>query len=62
MLQPQRRASIQRRQLQTYGLDSRICGQATRITEKLDRGQITEPQGEHELSDLANRIWAEQWR
>jgi len=32
------------------------------LAEKLDRGQITEPQGEHELSDLANRIWAEQWR
>jgi hypothetical protein len=32
------------------------------LAEKLDRGQIIEAQGERELSDLSNRIWAEEWR
>jgi hypothetical protein len=32
------------------------------LAEKLDRRQITEAQGEHELSDLANRVWTEEWR
>ena len=32
------------------------------LAEKLDRGEISEAQGERELSDLANRIWTEEWR
>ena len=32
------------------------------LAEELDRGQITEAQGERELSDLANRVWTEEWR
>jgi hypothetical protein len=32
------------------------------LAEELDRGQITEAQGERELSDLANRAWTEEWR
>jgi hypothetical protein len=32
------------------------------LAEELDRGHITEAQGERELSDLANRVWTEEWR
>jgi len=32
------------------------------LAEELDRGQITEAQGERELSDLANRVWTEERR
>jgi hypothetical protein len=32
------------------------------LAEKLDRGEITEAQGERELAVASKRIWAEQWR
>jgi hypothetical protein len=32
------------------------------LAQKLDRGLISEARGERELSDLANRVWTEEWR